>query len=310
MTSKMMKQLLVVLLFLAPVFDISAAATKEYIVYSVAGKAFLVEGRQETELHANVRLKPNSMIKIENESAVTVLDEKNSKMFSFTKKGTNSVKSLVDLATNKGKNLPKLYVEYLVKELANSSKKKMVHPDSYMQVSATVFRSESNEKQFVNEVFDLFTKKDQGTLSAESMMVDKQILMSTDMDVHFELVSCATGNVVTKEVAGNSACYVRVRNRTMSPLYVNVLNIDRSGNKYLVLPMYEDLTCSNLFVPADCTVSFTNEPFIFPEGQSDETFVLFASEEPVNFSVLMSPLKREGEGKMKVGVFRQFYQVK
>ena len=189
MTSKMMKQLLVVLLLLAPILDISAAATKEYIVYSVAGKAFLVEGRQETELHANVRLKPNSMIKIENESAVTVLDEKNSKMFSFTKKGTNSVKSLVDLATNKGKNLPKLYVEYLVKELANSSKKKMVHPDSYMQVSATVFRSESNEKQFVNEVFDLFTKKDQGTLSAESMMVDKQILMSTDMDVHFELLS-------------------------------------------------------------------------------------------------------------------------
>ena len=288
MTSKMMKQLLVVLLLLAPILDISAAATKEYIVYSVAGKAFLVEGRQETELHANVRLKPNSMIKIENESAVTVLDEKNSKMFSFTKKGTNSVKSLVDLATNKGKNLPKLYVEYLVKELANSSKKKMVHPDSYMQVSATVFRSESNEKQFVNEVFDLFTKKDQGTLSAESMMVDKDLA----------------------DKAGNSACYVRVRNRTMSPLYVNVLNIDRSGNKYLVLPMYEDLTCSNLFVPADCTVSFTNEPFIFPEGQSDETFVLFASEEPVNFSVLMSPLKREGEGKMKVGVFRQFYQVK
>ena len=49
MTSKMMKQLLVVLLFLAPVFDISAAATKEYIVYSVAGKAFLVEGSQETD---------------------------------------------------------------------------------------------------------------------------------------------------------------------------------------------------------------------------------------------------------------------
>ena len=102
MTSKMMKQLLVVLLLLAPILDISAAATKEYIVYSVAGKAFLVEGRQETELHANVRLKPNSMIKIENESAVTVLDEKNSKMFSFTKKGTNSVKSLVVIEEKDG----------------------------------------------------------------------------------------------------------------------------------------------------------------------------------------------------------------
>ena len=89
MTSKMMKQLLVVLLLLAPILDISAAATKEYIVYSVAGKAFLVEGRQETELHANVRLKPNSMIKI------ILLQLNEAQVYTATKMAKNSHSKLV-----------------------------------------------------------------------------------------------------------------------------------------------------------------------------------------------------------------------
>jgi len=308
MTSKYLRHLLAMLLLLVPAISTSAATTKEYVVYNVVGKAFLVEGKKQTELHASVRLKPSSFIKIEEESAVTLLDEKNSKMYSFTKKGTKTIKELINAA--KSKNLSRLYVQYLLKELTDVSNKKMVHPDSYMQVAATVFRSENNEKQFVNELFNLLTAMGNGTDCVENLLVDETSSLSTDLDVNFDLVSCTTGNVISKEVAGDCACYVRVKNRTKNPLYVNVLNIDKDGNKYLVLPMYENLSCANLFVPADCTVSFSNEPFIFPEGPSDETFVLFASEEPVNFSVLMSPIKREGEGKMNVGTFRQFYQVK
>ena len=310
MISKFKKQMLMVLLALVPIVSLSAATPKEYVVYNVVGKAYLVDGKKKVDILANMRLTPSSLIQIEDESAVTVLDEKNCKMFSFSKKGTDTVSKLVNAAKNKSKNLSKLYVEYLLKELTTSSKKKMIHPDSYMQVAATVFRSESNEKQLVNEIISLFTKKTDDAANIESLLVDETNLLATDMDVSFDLVSCATGNIVSQEIDGNSACYVRVRNRTFRPLYVNVLNIDKQGNKYLVLPMYEDLTCANLFVPADCTVSFTSEPFIFPEGQSDETFVLFASEEPVNFSVLMSPLKREGEAKMNVGTFRRFYHVK
>ena len=121
MISKFKKQMLMVLLALVPIVSLSAATPKEYVVYNVVGKAYLVDGKKKVDILANMRLTPSSLIQIEDESAVTVLDEKNCKMFSFSKKGTDTVSKLVNAAKNKSKNLSKLYVEYLLKELTTSS---------------------------------------------------------------------------------------------------------------------------------------------------------------------------------------------
>ena len=61
-----------------------------------------------------------------------------------------------------------------------------------------------------------------------------------------------TGRPVGAHVAPNTACYVRVKNNTSEPLYVNVLNIDTQGNKYMVLPMDEGF----LFLMIDFRYSF------------------------------------------------------
>ena len=113
-----------------------------------------------------------------------------------------------------------------------------------------------------------------------------------------------------EHIAPNTSCYLRVTNRTSEMLYMNLLDIDRQGNKYLVLPMDAAATCSHLLVPPMTTVSFKKEPFIFGDEPSEETLLLMAVREPVDFSIVMDHIKIGGKSTMHLGLNRRFYQVK
>lgn len=70
--------------------------------------------------------------------------------------------------------------------------------------------------------------------------------------------------------------------------------------------MDEDATCANLLVPANATVGFKADPFITADSPSVDSFVLIATESPVNFSILMNditPGQADGS-RVKVGVAR------
>jgi hypothetical protein len=89
-----------------------------------------------------------------------------------------------------------------------------------------------------------------------------------------------------------------------------MLDIDRQGNKYLVLPMDAAASCAHLLVPAMSTVSFKKEPFVFGDEPSVETLLLMAVREPVDFSIVMAPMTVTGKSTMPVGISRRFYRVK
>ena len=76
--------------------------------------------------------------------------------------------------------------------------------------------------------------------------------------------------------------------------------------------MDEEATCANLLIPAKSTVSFKTEPFITSDVPSDDAFVMVATEHPVNFSILMEPLKGCAMPikDVKVGVTRRFIQTR
>ena len=133
-----------------------------------------------------------------------------------------------------------------------------------------------------------------------------------DSELAMDIIDVQTGLPLKDEVKPNTACYVRVKNDTEEMLYVNVLNIDKAGNKYMVLPMDEEATCANLLIPAKSTVSFKTEPFITSDVPSDDAFVMVATEHPVNFSILMEPLKKCAMPikDVKVGVTRRFVQTR
>lgn len=296
------KRLLMLVTALLITTTISAA---DYLVYSVVGTAKIQEGSKTVALNARKTLTTASKLVIGKESAVTVIDEVNSKMYSFTTEGTNTVSALLK-AAKAPKNLSKQYLSYMVKQLFSKESKNLSHPSSYMQATATSYRATSRDSFLLNRLASMA----EVTASVESSLIQPKNLLSSDLDVRFDLVSCETGEPINPEVDVFTNCYVRVTNRTEEPLYVNVLDIDERGNKYLVLPVDEAATCAHLLVPAGCTVAFKSEPFEFSEANSRETFLLVATEEPVDFSILMSPIRGNGGDQMKSGIYRVSYLTK
>lgn len=296
------KRLMIVLFAL---MTASMASAADYLVYSVVGTAKIYEGSKTVALNARKTLTSASKLVIGKESAVTVIDEVNSKMYSFTTEGTNTVGSLLK-AAKAPKNLSKQYLSYMVKQLFSKESKNLSHPSAYMQATATSYRATARDSFLLNRLASMAEM----TASVESSLIQPKNLLSSDLDVRFDLVSCETGEPINPEVDVFTNCYVRVTNRTEEPLYVNVLDIDERGNKYLVLPVDEAATCAHLLVPAGCTVAFKSEPFEFSEANSRETFLLVATEEPVDFSILMSPIRGNGGDQMKSGIYRVSYLTK
>lgn len=283
------------------------AQAASYVVYSVVGDVKIFDGKKNVTLTARKSVTDMSKLIIDAESAVTVLDEVHSKMYSFTTPGTNTVKQLIAKA-KAPKNLSKQYLSYMVKQLFSKESKNLSHPSTYMQATATSYRATSKDSFLLNKLEAIFMKRSGN--SVESSLIQPQNKVESDLDVRFELISCATGLPVDKNVDVATSCYIRVTNSTDDPLYVNVLDVDANGNKYLVLPVDEAATCSHLFVPGNSTVSFKAEPFEFSEPKSKETFLLIATEEPIDFSILMNPIRGNGGSTMKSGIYRMFYETK
>ena len=295
------------LCFLWMLLFASSLSAQTYTVYSVIGSAKIVNGKNATALQARKSLTANSRLLIEPESAVTLLDEKNNKMYSFSAEGSHTVKQLIDMTRSNVKNISRQYMSYLVKQLFADASHQMTHPDMYMQAMASSYRSATNDSLLLCRITQMFPEE--GEDSIEQLLCQPERKIETDMDVHFELISCDTGLAIDRNVKGNTGSYLRVHNGTDDIVYVNVLDIDDRGNKYLVLPVDSAATCAHLLVPPMSTVSFKADPFIFSEEPMKETFVLIATVEPVDFSILMNPIRRSGKQSMKSGLYRNFYRV-
>ncbi len=299
----MINRILILLLMLMPM----SAFAQSYTVYSVVGSARWHNGKAMVPLKARKVVSDQTTLQLGEESAVTVIDEKNAKMYSFTSPGVNTVGNLIKALKGRSKNLSKQYLSYVVKQLFSDDSEKMSHPNTYMQATATAYRSSSNDSLLLNQLGHLLGGT---TTSLDSLLIDPKTSVATDYDIQFDLVDCTTGMVLDGTIAPNTSCYLRVTNRTADLLYMNLLDIDKQGNKYLVLPMDAAATCAHLLVPAMSTVSFKAEPFIFGDEPSDETLVLMAVREPVDFSIVMDTMKTGGKSTMQVGLNRRFYQVK
>ena len=299
-----------IILLLLALMPLSLIA-QSYTVYSVVGSARWHNGKTMVPLKARKVLSAQNKVQIGEESAVTVIDEKNAKMYSFTSPGTNTVADLIKNLKGKSKNLSKQYLSYVVKQLFSDDSEKMSHPNTYMQATATAYRSSSNDSLLLNQLGNLLSvDSSSADKTVEALLIDSSAPISTDYDVQFELIDCTTGLPLEDHIAPHTSCYLRVTNRTPELLYMNLLDIDSKGNKYLVLPMDAAATCAHLLVPAMSTVSFKAEPFIFGDEPSDETLLLMAVREPVDFSIVMDTIKTGGQGTMRVGLNRRFYQVK
>jgi len=306
MTKNNRELLLTILLSLLIPLTSLAANNRVYVVYSVIGDVYKVNGTNKSKLNAGTILDATQNLQISKGCAVTLLDRENNKMYATCKVGNSSVTSLVESVANP-KSLSTQYMGYIVKRLFEQKKSSSIHANAYMQSTATSYRSESNDSIFLNSV--LKSIRNNITDTFEKTLCGKSTVLSTNYNVTFDIISCATGLPVFGTVNDGESCYFRINNKSDIPLYCNVLNMDTLSNKSLLLPIDSAMTCSNLIVPPDGEVDFKSEPFVFSSVKSLETFLLLATEEPVNFSVLL--MKKYGVSTIKttdipVGIYRKF----
>ncbi len=288
----------------------TTALAQQYMVYSTIGSVSEMKNGKATALQPRKLISASDQITIGKESALTVLDENKNTLHCFTAAGKYTVTQLLSMKGSSKKDLSKQYMNYLVKRLFASGSQKMTHPDSYMQATATAYRSTATDSLLLGKLAAMLQKQNLQNMNAEKALTQSSTFMDSDLDVAFELVDCETGMPLGKNVRPNTSCYVRVSNRTNELLYMNVLDIDTHGEKYLVLPVDSAVTCSHLMVPPMSTVSFKSEPLLFGEEPSAESFILIATEEPVDFSILMSPIRYSGKESIRAGLHRCFHQVR
>lgn len=294
-------------ILMAPIVAIAQA----YTVYSVNGDVYYANHKgRSVKLTARKVLRASDKLTIGKESAVTLLDERLNKMYSLTKPGKATVKDLIPKHKDKTRTLSAQYMRFLKKQLLSSGSQKMLHPNTYMHATATAYRSTEKDSCMMNRIIGYFMQYIMmGGFTPEAALFYDKRPIGTDYDVEFDLVSYDTGEAYGDEISPNSNCYIRVTNKEQFPIYVNIIDLDENGGKYLVLPIDEECSCSHLLVPANTTLAFKSEPFIFPDAESEEMFMLIATEEPVDFSILLSPMKVGNAGTMRAGIHRRMYKV-
>ena len=296
----------IAILLLTIVITIPLLRAQSYTVYSVIGSVNIVQGKTTIPLAPRTQLSAKSSLMIEQESAVTLLDEKQCRLYSFSIAGVHSVEQLVKMS--KSKSLTKQYLNYLIKQLFADGSSRKLHPERYMQASTTSYRAVEVDSMLISRIVQMIPES--SNLSPEQILCEPTTPMNSDMKVRFELISCESGRPIMNLVNFETSCYARIYNDSEEPLYVNILDIDEKGEKYLVLPVDEAGTCAHLLVPPLSTVSFKSEPFIFPDNKTKETFILIATQEPVDFSILMDPITGTCGKAMKSGIYRQIYEVR
>ena len=75
---------------------------QSYTVYSVIGSAKVQNGKQMVPLKPRKMVTAQTKIQIGEESAVTIIDEQNAKLYSFTLKGIMERMQILDSVSDKG----------------------------------------------------------------------------------------------------------------------------------------------------------------------------------------------------------------
>ena len=183
-----------IILLLLALMPLSLIA-QSYTVYSVVGSARWHNGKTMVPLKARKVLSAQNKVQIGEESAVTVIDEKNAKMYSFT--SADLIKNL----KGKSKNLSKQYLSYVVKQLFSDDSEKMSHPNTYMQATATAYRSSSNDSLLLNQLGNLLSvDSSSADKTVEALLIDSSAPISTDFPLRtishqIPVVTCVSPTV-------------------------------------------------------------------------------------------------------------------
>ena len=93
-------------------------SAQDLYVYSITGKVKVVKGRMSAELNVRQTLTMKSVINMTKGSQILLIDPDNSKQYTLSGTGTSSVQRLIARSDKSTKELKKMYLDFLMKQLS------------------------------------------------------------------------------------------------------------------------------------------------------------------------------------------------
>lgn len=148
-----MKKLL--LLPIVGIFAISTLKAQDYIVYKSEGNVMFRDNNKMQHLTANQRIKKETVIRIAENSYLTLIDSTESKRYNLTSPGTFTVEKLIRQNNTTVTELTKRYLSYLLKQMGNKNRKNW--EDNYATVTReldSIFKSQQDSIEAKRDSLD------------------------------------------------------------------------------------------------------------------------------------------------------------
>ncbi len=274
-------------------------SAQDMYVYNVIGQAERqVNGKWEP-LQKRNQLSMTDVVRVADNSALSVLDRKAEKLYSFSQ--TNSKKMSELIANYKGKqSYTANFVSHASKALFNGGSDRISH-----DAAGCTYRGDIVE----NDIAKALLYKAKGKSFSDFNNA------TTDYQVSFELLDRETKQPLGASVKVAQQAIIRIKNASDAALYVNVLDIDGQNTKSVCLPIDDATTMSHLLIPGNCTIDLTLYPIEFAEPKGVDNLVLIATEVPYDLRQVKNYIEKVdaktiSDSKYPIGVYTRDILIK
>ena len=278
---------------------VSFVCAQDIYVYSVIGKAEKQANGKWVALQKRDPLQLTDMIRVYNNSALSFIDRKAEKIYSISQNNGQKVSELI--ANYKSKqSYASNFVSHASKSLFNGGSDRISH-----EAAGCTYRGDIIENDIAKAILAKHNGSPLGSMNNAK----------TDYAISFSILDRRTKAELEGVVALDSQAVFRIKNSSDTPLYVNILDINKNGEKYDCLPIDDATTMSHLLIPGNCTIDLTTYPVEFSEPVGIDNLILIATEVPYDLRQVMKYFDKADASKVQssnypVGVYCKKIEVK
>ncbi|MBO7608008.1 MAG: hypothetical protein J6T28_10390 [Paludibacteraceae bacterium] len=278
---------------------VSFVCAQDIYVYSVIGKAEKQANGKWVALQKRDPLQLTDMIRVDNNSALSFIDRKAEKIYSISQNNGQKVSELI--ANYKSKqSYASNFVSHASKSLFNGGSDRISH-----EAAGCTYRGDIIENDIAKAILAKHNGSPLGSMNNAK----------TDYAISFSILDRRTKAELEGVVALDSQAVFRIKNSSDTPLYVNILDINKNGEKYDCLPIDDATTMSHLLIPGNCTIDLTTYPVEFSEPVGIDNLILIATEVPYDLRQVMKYFDKADASKVQssnypVGVYCKKIEVK
>lgn len=224
--------------------------------YSTNGKVQIQREGQWRNVYVSDVLQNEDSLLTEEYGCIIVLDRGNNKKYSLQSTSPQTIQSLIEL---QGKNAPSLFKEYIQRLYVALLGYDTDETEKLQTSGGVTYRSENYDMRIANDLLE-------GTAS---MATDFQVLDQYSL-------------LPVQRIAEGQNIVLQIENNSDKPLYVNCIDTDSEGQRYVLLPFNKVDSLSDIYIPPFSQIRLQSIPISFSPAGSTEELTLIAHPEPFN----------------------------